>query len=141
MGEVYRARDTRLKRDVAGPTGGKMPFALERSDLDSGVTVLAVSGAMTMGDQLQALERVILELARTNRNRIVLEMSRISYLDSSAIGVLIGCHGSVRTGGGQLRLAGVPARVREIFKMTGVDKVLNVDATRDDSVAALSAGA
>src|SRR5579862_8166089 len=47
-------------KDGAAPRietpGGKMPFEVERSALDSGVTVLALSGSMTMGNQLQQLE-------------------------------------------------------------------------------------
>lgn len=116
-----------------------MPFEVERTALDSGVMVLTLSGSMTMGNQLQQLEWAVQELIAKNQNRIVLDMSNVSYLDSSAIGVLVGCHGSVRQGGGQLRLAGVASRVSTIFEITGVDKVLNVDRTRGDSVTALSA--
>jgi len=118
-----------------------MPFEVERSALDSGVMILALSGSMTMGNQLQQLEWDLQQLSKKNQNRIVLDMSKITYLDSSAIGVLIGCHGSLRDSGGQLRLAGVTSRVSAVFKMTGVDKVLSVDPTRDDSVSALAASA
>jgi anti-sigma B factor antagonist len=118
-----------------------MSFEVERSALDSGVMVLALSGSMTMGTQLQELELSLQELANKNQNRIVLDLSKISYLDSSAIGVLVSCHGSVKGSGGQLRLAGVNSRVSAVFKMTGVDKVLSVDPTRNDSVSALSASA
>jgi anti-anti-sigma factor len=118
-----------------------MPFEVERTALDSGVTVIALSGTMTMGSQLQQLEGTLQELTKKNQNRIVLDMSKISYIDSSAIGVLIACHSSVRGSGGQLRLAGITSRVGAVLKMSGVDKVLNVDPTRDDSVSALSASA
>jgi anti-anti-sigma regulatory factor len=61
-----------------------MPFEVERSALDSGVTVLVLSGSMTMGNELQQLEWTLQELTRKNQNRIVLDMSKISYLDSAA---------------------------------------------------------
>jgi len=118
-----------------------MPFEVERTALDCGVVVFALSGSMTMGNQLQQFEWNLQELTKKNQNRIVLDMSKMSYLDSSAIGVLIGCHGSVRASGGQLRLAGVTGRVSTVLKMTGVDKLLSVDPTREDSVSALSASA
>jgi anti-anti-sigma factor len=89
--------------------------------------VLALSGTMTMGNQLEQLERNVRDLATSNQNRIVLDMSRITYLDSSAIGVLVSCHGTVRNFGGQLRLAGVTARVGTIFKMTGVGELFSLD--------------
>ena len=118
-----------------------MPFGVERSALDSGVTVLVLSGSMTMGNELQQLEWTLQELTRKNQNRIVLDMSKISYLDSAAIGVLVGCHGSVKGSGGQLRLAGVNSRISAVFKITGVDSFLNVDPTSGDSVSALSTSA
>jgi anti-anti-sigma factor len=114
-----------------------MPFDVERSALDSGVTVLALSGTMTMGNQLQELERAVEELTKNDRKKIVIDLSRVTYLDSSALGVLVGCHGTIRKSGGQLRLAGVSNRVVAIFQMTGIDGVLNVDSTRDRSVSAL----
>jgi len=118
-----------------------MPFDVVRTTLDSGVMVLALSGSMTMGSQLLELEGAMQELIKANQKRIVVDMSKISYLDSSAIGALVACHSNMKNAGGQLRLAGVNARVSTVFKMTGVDKVLSIDQTRDDSVSALSAGA
>jgi anti-anti-sigma factor len=118
--------------------GAEMPFQAERSALDSGVMVLALSGTMTMGNQLEQLESAVRAMATSNRYRIVLDMSRITYLDSSAIGVLVSCHGTVRHAGGQLRLAGVTARVGTIFKMTGVGELFTLDPTRDIAVSALA---
>ena len=114
-----------------------MPFEVERSALDSGVTVLALSGTMTMGNQLQELEWAVEELSRTLQNRVVFDMTGITYLDSSALGVLIGCHSTMRKCGGQLRIAGINDRVGAILTMTGVDTVLSLDPSRDHSVTAL----
>lgn len=118
-----------------------MLFDVARTALDSGITVFSLSGNMTVGSQLQQFEASVRELAKSKQNRIAIDMSRISYLDSSAIGSLVACHGAARDAGGQLRLAGVAPRVATIFKMTGVDKLLTIDPTKDDAVSALSAGA
>jgi anti-sigma B factor antagonist len=115
-----------------------MPFDVARSALDSGVVVLALSGTMTMGNQLQKFEWDIQELLKNNQNRIVLDISDVSYLDSSAIGVLVGSHGKVRDSGGDLRLAGATARIASIFKMTGIDSLLHLDPSRDAAISALA---
>jgi anti-sigma B factor antagonist len=117
-----------------------MPFELEQTTLDSGVVVLTLSGTMTMGNQLQRFEWTVEEATKNNQNRIVLDMSQIAYLDSSGIGVLVGCTGKVKSAGGQLRLAGVTDRVMSILKMTGVDRVLNLDLGKDAAIAALAHG-
>jgi anti-sigma B factor antagonist len=118
-----------------------MPFETDRKALDSGVVVLSLSGTMTMGNQLQQLEWTIGELTKSNQNKIVFDMSHVTYVDSSAIGILVACHGNVRGAGGQMRLAGVGDRVLSIFKMVGIDSVLALDPTADASVAALAAKA
>lgn len=118
-----------------------MPFETDRKELDSGVLVLTLSGTMTMGNQLQKFEWLVEELTKKQQNRIVVDMSQINYLDSSAIGVLMACHGMVKTSGGQMRLAGVSERVATVFKITGVDGVLVSDATRDEAVSALASNA
>jgi anti-anti-sigma factor len=96
---------------------------------------------MTMGTQLQRFEWTVEELTKNQQNRIVADMSGISYLDSSAIGVLVGCQGIVKNAGGQFRLAGVTPRVAKIFKMSGVENVLLIDPTRDSAIAQFAAQA
>jgi anti-sigma B factor antagonist len=114
-----------------------MPFETERTSLESGVQVLALSGTMTMGNQLQKFEWLVEELSKGPEKRIVVDMSKITYLDSSAIGVLVGSHGLVRNAGGQFRLAGLSDRVVAIFKMTGLEGVLQSSPTRDEAVSAV----
>jgi len=118
-----------------------MPFEFEPTELESGVMLLTLSGTMTMGNQLQRFEWSVEELTKKSRNRIVLDMSALTYLDSSAIGVLMGCNGVVRNSGGQMRLAGLTDRVRGIFKVVGIDSVLTLDPTREDAISSLAASA
>jgi anti-sigma B factor antagonist len=107
--------------------------------LNSGVVVLNLSGRMTMGSELQSFESMIGDLAQKQQNKIVVDMSQISYVDSSAIGALVASQGAVRTSGGHMRLAALAERVDKIFKLAGVDTVLEVHPTRDAAVAAFAA--
>ena len=90
-----------------------------------------------MGSQLQELGSSVGDLTKNNQNRIVLDMSKVTYVDSSAIGVIVSCHLGVRSAGGQLRVAGVGERVLSVFRMVGIDRVLALDPTLDAAVAAL----
>ena len=115
-----------------------MAFDVVSSALESGVQVLTLSGTMTMGSQLQRFEWMVENLLKEQHTRIVVDMSKIGYLDSSAIGVLVACQSLAKNSGGQLRLAAVGDRVGMIFKMAGVVGVLVVDTTTDEAVLALS---
>jgi anti-sigma B factor antagonist len=118
-----------------------MPFETNRTPLDSGVLALTLTGTMTMGTQLQKFEWMVEELTKNQQTRIVVDMSGITYIDSSAIGALVACHSLVKQSGGQFRLAGLNARVAKIFKMGGVDSVLLIDPTRDAAVAGFAPNA
>ncbi|MBK7929933.1 MAG: STAS domain-containing protein [Bryobacterales bacterium] len=117
-----------------------MPFEMARTEDESGVAVLTLTGTLTMGSQLERLEASVAELIGKGQLGIVLDLAQVSYLDSSAIGTLIGCNNTVKKAGGRLRLAGVTERVKKILEMTGVDAVLPLDANAGASVAALRAG-
>lgn len=114
-----------------------MPLEIDHTVLDSGVRILALSGSMTMGNLLLKFEWTLQEMVKQQQNRIVVDMSQISYIDSSGVGVLVSCHGLVKHSGGQLRIAAVTDRVAKILKMAGVDALLFIDPTRDAAVAAL----
>lgn len=118
-----------------------MRLEIDRNDLDSGVILLTLSGPMTTTSGVQKLEWLVEELAMNGRNRIVLDMSQIAHVDSSAIGIIVGAHVLVKDADGQLRLASVAERVRAVFKIAGVDGVLLLDHTVEDAVAALPPGA
>ena len=68
-----------------------MPLEIEQTTLDSGVLVLAPAGQMTMGNLLQRFEWKVDELVKANEKKIVLDMAKIDYLDSSGLGVLVKC--------------------------------------------------
>jgi anti-anti-sigma factor len=115
-----------------------MALEMEHTVLDSGVQLLALSGTMSMGNLLQKFEWTLGDLVKKQQHRIVVDISQITYVDSSAIGVLVNCHSVVKNAGGQLRIAGATERVDRLLKMTGVDALLVRDPTRAAAVAALS---
>jgi anti-anti-sigma factor len=59
-------------------------------------------------------------------NKVLLDMSRVSYLDSAAIGWLINCNKMFREAGGMLVLHSVPAGVTQIFSLLNIGRVLTI---------------
>jgi len=116
-----------------------MPLKADRSSLESGVELIKLAGGLTLGRDSQHLEMLIEELIKNNQTRIVLDLAEVSFVDSAGVGILIGSHGKVLTAGGHLRLATLAPRVLNILKISKVDKILALDATVADSLAALAA--
>ena len=103
--------------------------------LVSGVTVIDVSGRMTGIDAPGLLkEQVTAALAAGERN-IVLNLSQLSFVDSSFIGELVSCILAVTRAGGALKLACVVRRVQELLFITRLATVIESYDTEQTAVA------
>ncbi len=115
-----------------------MPLKVDHSSLESGIEVLKLAGSLTLGREAQHFEWTVEELIKKGQNKIVVDLTEISFVDSAGIGILVGCHGKVSSVDGQFRLAGVIDRVRNVLRVTRVDSILKMDATGADSLKAIA---
>jgi anti-anti-sigma factor len=67
---------------------------------------------------------------------IVLDLARVTFIDSMALGVLLGAQKRFHAGGGELRLVVPSSDLRRIFEITLLDQVFTLDATRHEALAA-----
>lgn len=83
------------------------------------------------------LHETITDLIESDRSRIVLDMTRMDFCDSSGLRVLIAGHKRATANGGQLRLANIPGQLRRLLRTTCLDGVLCCDTDVDESVSHL----
>jgi anti-anti-sigma factor len=104
-----------------------MKLSLVSIDKD-GVIRVAADGSITAGDfptdGKNPLETLLGLTWSTTR--VLLDLSNISYIDSSAIGWLIGTVRSFREGGGKFVLHGVQPNVKQIFEVLRVGRVVPI---------------
>lgn len=67
------------------------------------------------------LWRELQDAARPPARRIVLDLAALDFIDSSGIRALLEAHDHADSSGGALVLTNVPPRVRELFRLTGLD--------------------
>ncbi len=70
------------------------------------------------------------------RVRFVVDLTDVSFMDSTALGVLVGRLKLIRAQSGSLRVVVSQERVRRVFAITGLDKVFALHATVDEALAA-----
>jgi anti-sigma B factor antagonist len=66
-------------------------------------------------------------------NRIVVNLEKTSFMDSSGLGALIGCLKATRQAGGDLRIAAVHPQVKMVLQLTSMDRVLTSYATVEEA--------
>jgi anti-sigma B factor antagonist len=87
------------------------------------VQVLGCSGKLTMVTARHLREAVEQSLT-AGPPRLILDLGRVEFVDSSGLGALISALKRARQGGGDLRIADVTEQVRTVLKLTNLDRVL-----------------
>jgi anti-sigma B factor antagonist len=99
-------------------------------------TVVEVSGEVELHSAEQ-LRDALMQASNVERPCIVVDLSRVSFIDSSGLGVLVGALKRVRERGA-LSLVCPQARVRRVFEITGLTQVFSIYNQLEDAVAVCS---
>ncbi len=98
------------------------------------VTVMDVSGRITLGEGSSTLRDALRDLVAKGHKKILLNLGDVSYIDSSGIGELVSGFTSVSNLGGHLKLLGLTKRVKDLLQIT---KLYTVFEVHDDEAAAI----
>src|SRR5580700_4598489 len=100
-----------------------------------GVTVVDLSGRITLGEGSVVLRDTIKDLLGKGHKKILLNLGDVSYIDSSGIGELVSAFTSVRNQGGELKLLNLTKKVHDLLQITKLYTVFDV---KDDEPGAIS---
>jgi anti-sigma B factor antagonist len=121
----------RLGLGMRGQTPVKMQTATRQV---GGVTVVDVSGRITLGEGNVILREIVRDLAEKGRKAIVLNLGEVQYIDSSGVGELVKAHTTIRNQGGQLKLTNLNKRVHELLQMTRLSAVFDVQKDETSAI-------
>jgi anti-sigma B factor antagonist len=97
-----------------------VPFALSVRR-EGAAVVVAVGGELDL-DTSPRLRSVLLDLVRDQGNRsLVLDVADLTFLDSSALGVLVTVQRDLAAMAGRLVVRSPSNAVRRVFEITGLD--------------------
>jgi len=109
---------------------------IETKQMAPDISVVTVSGRLVSGKDIERLETVVKELLLGGHKKFVLDLTALDYADSSGMGTFVSCLTSIRKAGGELRLAGVNARIQRLFQLTGIEHLMSIYPTVADAAAA-----
>jgi anti-sigma B factor antagonist len=98
------------------------------------VTIIEATGEMDMATAPQLREEII-DLVTAGPRRVLLDVSRVSFLDSSGLSVLVGGLKRLREHGATLELVGPQERVLKVLRITGLTKTFTIFDTVDAALA------
>jgi anti-sigma B factor antagonist len=91
----------------------------------AGHTVVEVRGEVDVYTASRLRERLI-EIISGGADRVVADLTRVDFLDSTGLGVLVGALRRLRLAGGELRVVCNSEKLLKIFRITALDRVFTL---------------
>src|SRR5215472_1666617 len=110
-----------------------LEISIRKSD---DVTIVDLRGRSTLNDgESELLSSHLKKLLASGMLRLLLNLRELTYVDSSAIGILVGTYVSLRQQGGDLKLLSPTERVRKVLTLF---RLQNIIPSFEDEAQALS---
>jgi len=72
-------------------------------------------------------------------SKLVIDLGRLRFVDSSGLGAFISCLRKLNAKGGDLKLCGMQKPVRAVFELVRMHRIFDIYATREEAVRAFQA--
>ena len=112
-----------------------MDFSAAQDAPDDTTHVVAVRGEIDIFTAPE-FKAMIAGAIDTRKSFVIIDLTEATFIDSSSLGVLISAHRRLRLRDGRLIVATDVPAVRNTFKITGLDAVLEIVPTREAALLA-----
>jgi anti-sigma B factor antagonist len=99
--------------------------------------IVRIAGTLATGDTTRALQERLDKIAAEKTGAVVLDLSRLDHLDSTAIGVFVGNLKRFEGQGRRFLLVQPRERVASVLKITHLDSLFGIYPTVDEALKAL----
>jgi anti-sigma B factor antagonist len=109
-------------------------FQIDDQEIDGETHVIELGGEVDLYTAPEFKERMV-GLIDAGKKRIVVDLSKATFIDSTTLGVLVGGVKRLRPAGGSLALVCTDENITKIFEITGLDRVFPIHDSRDSALA------
>ncbi len=110
-----------------------MDLNIQSERTDNGIAIITVAGELDLYTAPRLKENLLAAL-EDGVLKIVIDMTGVHFIDSSALGVLIGGVKRLKPKDGRLVLVSIDENVNWIFQITGLNSVFDIFSSRDDAI-------
>jgi len=105
------------------------------------VSVIDVKGNIILGEGNVLIRQMLTDLMAQGKRLVVLNLREVDHIDSAGIGELVRSHSTLRRRGGQLKLANLSPKVKDVIEMTRLHTVFDIYGDEQSAVRSLAASA
>lgn len=98
------------------------------------VAVLTLKGKLMGGPETTAVHDKIKDLVGNNVMKVVIDLGKVKWMNSSGLGMLMGAMTTLKNSGGELKLANVTEKVKSLFMITKLITIFSTHESIDEAV-------
>ena len=103
-----------------------------------GGAILHLKGQFIGGEETDQLKENLKSFAEKQQNSLIIDLESVTYLNSTALGVLISAHANFIKRNGKIILCNVSKSLENIFVITKLTLVFTIAETLDDAIKLLN---
>ncbi len=100
----------------------------------AGISVIEVEGNILGGADASQLNDIVHKLIKEGKKNFVISLRSVDLINSSGLGILISNLTNVKNNGGDMRLAELTDKVKQVLTITKLSSVFKVFASIDEAV-------
>lgn len=89
-----------------------------KEKMEKDIAILTITGNMMGGPETTALHDKIKSLMADGIKKVIIDLSKVKWMNSSGLGVLMASWGSLRKGNGNLKLANISEKINSLLMIT-----------------------
>ena len=102
-----------------------MPLIVEQREME-GITILDLSGRLIAGPDASDMRRVFEQLVSQAKNRVILNLKDLEFIDSTGLGNLVVGHSVIADSGGSMKLVHLSRRSAQLLILTKLSTVFEI---------------
>lgn len=102
-----------------------MNLKINQTEKEDNIIYLTLSGEVDVYTASN-LKETLIPLTEIKGKELIVDLSNVQYIDSTGLGIFIGALKSTHNFGSSIKLVGLTDRVRRLFKITGLDEVIDI---------------
>ena len=111
---------------------------IAKKEYKPGIFIVELTGPLQLGIECKQLELAFDQLLHDGHTRVVLDLTKLTRLDSAGLGKLVNCYSRLKTAGGTLRLAGTTGMIDGVLKLAHADHFLKSYPTSREAAESFS---
>lgn len=104
---------------------------------DGTAVILEPKGSLIGGPETDELKNTLVSMLTQGKIKVIVDLSGVEYLNSSAIGVLTVSHSTLSAAGGKLILCNVNKSISNVFLVTKLSTIFLTEDSRNDAILAI----